>query len=153
MSSKMTKKSQRLEHNLEALEEKRLMKKMKREMEFELKLKNLERAHRSQEYQTQMKLEKIKIEEEKVNEMRKQLESYRQSRKSFRFQIAEDMHQIQEGSMDVEKMVQKYKELVAQDNLADNGSSSPSTRKSLFSESPGRKAPISKIEEITQRSD
>ena len=104
----MNDKKKRLEENLDKLEEIRLSKIMKREFERDRKLENVSRMKRSLDYQNYVKKEKIKEEEDKIEEMKYQLESFKESRVNLKNQLLNDIELLKSGSIQIESLKARY---------------------------------------------
>jgi hypothetical protein len=123
---------------------------VRKEVDRELKIKNIERTQRSVEYQKQLKLEKIMLEDEKMADIKRQNELFKAAKSTFKQQLVEDMEMLKSGDINLSALKTKYKENLEQETLAFSSflddSKSPTSRKSIYSESPSkRKQPISSL--------
>lgn len=140
----MEEKQKRLEENLEKLEENRQKKLMRKELDNELKFLSLERTHRTVEYQAQLRIEKLRLEDDKLADLKKQTQAYRTAKNTFRQQLVDDINLLKAGEMDIGVLKNRFEESLDQETLALSlgpaDSKLQSSRKSFFTESPKKKA-------------
>lgn len=137
-SSKIEQKLVRYEETMNKLEDERNQKLFQREIEREYKVQNIERAKKSYEYQIQSKKNKIEIENERMHEMKQELEELKHQRTFFRQNLLEDLAN-RAPDEDIGEIMNRYKKAL------ETAGSSPNKTTSGFSSLPRLKKPIRSI--------
>lgn len=120
-SEKLGSKFKRHEHMLEQLEEDRIMKLKRIHFERDQKLQNINRTHKSAQLQLKLKLAKMQEEEEKIQELKKSVEQYKNMRTQLRQQLLDDMDKFKNGELDLLQIKENYKKSL----IGDSEASSP----------------------------
>lgn len=96
--------------------------------------------HKALEYQNEVKKEKIRDEEERIDQMKKQLDVFREERVALKQALLDDLEQVKEGGKELEEVKQRLIGTISPDRLTDERS--PSALLSLKS-TPSKSSKIS----------
>lgn len=138
-NQKLEQKFMKYEEVIEKLEGERNQKLFQKDIDREYKMQNVERAKKSYEFQIQAKKNKIEIENERMQEMKQELEELKSQRTFFRKNLLEDLANRQPDE-DLGEIMQRYKSA-----LESQPSGSPNKTSSGFSSLPKLKKPISMV--------
>jgi hypothetical protein len=112
---KLDEKQKKLEENLQKLEEDRLNKIRLRELDRESKLKTISRVHKALDHQNEVKKEKIREEEQRIEQMKKQLDVFKEERLVLKQMLLDDLEQVRDGDRGLEEVKNRLVESMSPD--------------------------------------
>ena len=98
------------EDNLEKIDELRHKKQQRIDMDRESKLQGVHRAQKQFEFQIQVKKEKILEDDQRIEEIKSQVEAFKVAREQFKLHVKEEGDRFADGETDFDQLKQKYKE-------------------------------------------